>query len=150
MNWILTSHILLSSLAYGLLAVAAVIAFFMIVQQNRLHSRQPLGWLESLPALETMDRWMFVAVGLGFALLTLALFSGLFFVDDWFEQHLVHKTVLSFFGWSVFALLLLGRWKFGWRGKNAAWWTLSGFAVLLVAYFGSKFVLEALLDRQWG
>jgi ABC-type uncharacterized transport system permease subunit len=58
--------------------------------------------------------------------------------------------VLSILAWLIFAVLLAGRWRYGWRGKRAVHWTLVGFAVLALAYFGSKLVLEALLGRQWG
>ena len=91
-----------------------------------------------------------VALGAGFAVLTLALFSGFIFVRDLFAQHLIHKTVLSCLAWIVFAILLFGRWRFGWRGRVARTWTLSGFALLGLAYFGSKIVLETILGRHWG
>ena len=78
--------------------------------------------------------------------LALAVVSGFTFVDNLFAQHLAHKTILSIFAWFVFALLLWGRWKFGWRGRKAIRWTLSGFGLLILAYFGSKLVLEIILD----
>ena len=83
-------------------------------------------------------------------MLTLALFSGFIFIDNLFAQHLVHKTVLSCLAWFVFAVLLFGRWRFGWRGRTATIWALSGFALLALAYFGSKIVLESILGRHWG
>jgi ABC-type uncharacterized transport system permease subunit len=72
------------------------------------------------------------------------------FVDNLFAQHLVHKTVLSIVAWIILGLLLWGHHRFGWRGKIAVRWTLSGGAMLTLGYFGSKFVLETLLGRQWG
>ena len=69
------------------------------------------------------------------------------FIDDIFNQHLAHKTLLSIISWGVFATLLWGRWRYGWRGKTAVRWTLIGFAFLALAYIGSKFILEFLLDR---
>ena len=86
-------------------------------------------------------------IGTGFALLTLALLSGFAFLEDMFAQHLVHKTVLSTLAWLMFGGLLIGRLRYGWRGKTAIVWTLSGFAVLILAYFGSKMVLELILQR---
>ena len=65
-------------------------------------------------------------------------------------QHLVHKTVLSVASWAVFLMLLWGHWRYGWRGRTALRWTWTGYAVLLTAYFGSKFVLETLLGQHWG
>ncbi|MGD9407447.1 MAG: cytochrome c biogenesis protein CcsA, partial [Gammaproteobacteria bacterium] len=74
----------------------------------------------------------------------------LIFVDNVFAQHLVHKTVLSIIALLVFGVLLLGRWRFGWRGRKAIHWTLVGYGLLVLGYFGSRFVLEVLLQRQWG
>ena len=71
------------------------------------------------------------------------------FVQHMFAQHLAHKTVLSITAWAVFAVLLWGRWRFGWRGRTAIRWSLGGFVILALAYFGSKLVLEVLLGRHW-
>jgi ABC-type uncharacterized transport system permease subunit len=82
-------------------------------------------------------------------LLTVSLLSGLVFVDDLFSQHLVHKTTLSIMAWLAFGLLLWGRWRYGWRGRSAVRLTLAGIVLLLLAYFGSKLVLEIILERSW-
>lgn len=149
-SWEITAHIALSTTAYALLSIAAALAIALARLDRRLRKRQPLGWLGILPSVEALDAGMFQAVGAGFALLTLALFSGFVFVDNLFAQHLIHKTVLSCLAWVVFALLLLGRWRFGWRGRTAVRWVLSGFALLVLAYFGAKLVLESILGRHWG
>ena len=94
-----------------------------------------------------MESLLFQIIGVGFGLLTLTLLSGLVFVDDLLAQDLAHKTVLSTIGWLVFGGLLLGRRWFGWRGRTAIRLTLAGMAVLLLAYFGSKLVLELILQR---
>ena len=93
---------------------------------------------------------MFRLIGAGFVLLTLALFTGFVFVTNLFTQHLIDKTVLSLIAWTIFGVLLIGRIRFGWRGRSAVRWTLSGFGVLALAYFGTKFVLEEVLGRHWG
>jgi ABC-type uncharacterized transport system permease subunit len=67
------------------------------------------------------------------------------FLENMFAQHLAHKTILSILAWLVFAILLAGRWLAGWRGRTAIRWTLGGFISLMLAYFGSKFVLEVIL-----
>ena len=90
------------------------------------------------------------AIAIGAGLLTLALFSGLMFLQDIFAQHLLHKTVLSLIAWAVFAILLLGRLKLGWRGRQAVHWVLAGYGLLALSYFGSRFVLEFILGRQGG
>lgn len=149
-SWQLEAHILLSVLAYGLLALAAFQAILLAIQDYRLRQRQPGGLLRAMPPLAVMENLLFQTLGLGFALLSLALFSGLIFIEDLFAQHLAHKTVLSIFAWLVFALLLWGRWRHGWRGRTAMRWTLGGFTLLVLAYFGSKFVLELVKGVHWG
>jgi ABC-type uncharacterized transport system permease subunit len=94
-----------------------------------------------------MESLLFQMIATGYALLTLALVTGILFLEDIFAQHLVHKTVLSIIAWLVFGILLWGRWRFGWRGRVAIRWTIGGFIFLMLAYFGSKFVLELVLNR---
>ena len=149
LEWPLKAHILLSVAAYSLLSIAAALAVLLAIQDDRLRNHKPMGWLRRLPAMDTMEGMMFGAINIGFIGLTLAVFSGLIFVDNLFAQHLVHKTILSLVSWAVFGSLALGRWRLGWRGRPALRWVLGGFVILALAYFGSKIVLEMLLDRQW-
>ena len=149
-TWEIAAHIILSTVAYALLTIAAALAIALALLDRRLRNRRPLGLLAILPSVEALESGTFQALGAGFAILTLALFSGFIFVENLFAQHLIHKTVLSCLAWIVFAILLFGRWRFGWRGRTAVRWTLSGFALLVLAYFGSKLVLESLLGRHWG
>jgi ABC-type uncharacterized transport system permease subunit len=146
-HWQLELHIVVSILAYSLLALAVVQAVLLAVQDHRLHSRHPGGFIRGIPPLITMEALLFQMIGAGFVLLGLSLLTGLFFLDDIFAQHLVHKTVLSIAAWSVFGILLWGRWQYGWRGRTALKWTLGGFVALMLAYFGSKMVLELILQR---
>jgi ABC-type uncharacterized transport system permease subunit len=146
-TWILKLHVLLSMLAYSMLTLAAVQAVLLAVQDRALRRRKPNSFIRSLPPLMTMEALLFEMIGIGFTLLTLALLSGFAFLENMFAQHLVHKTVLSVMAWLVFGGLLLGRRVWGWRGQKAIRWTLSGFLLLILAYFGSKFVLELLLNR---
>lgn len=140
-------HILISILAYSLLALAAVQALLLAIQDRHLRNRRPGGFIRALPPLETMERMLFHMIGLGFGLLSLSLLSGFIYLENMFAQHLVHKTVLSVIAWLVFAVLLFGRRRFGWRGRKAIYWTLAGFALLMTAYLGSKLVLELILQR---
>jgi ABC-type uncharacterized transport system permease subunit len=149
-TWQLASHILISITAYSLLGIGAVMAIAIALQDARLRNRKPSGWLLMLPSLEGMEQILFSILSVGFILLTLSLFSGLIFVDDMFAQHLAHKTVLSVMAWLVFAILLMGRWRRGWRGKKAIYMALLGFIFLALAYFGSKLVLETILKSHWG
>ncbi len=146
-GWDIKIHVLLSMLAYSLLTLASVQSILLAIQDHHLHARQPAGFLRTLPPLQTMESLLFEMIGAGFALLTLALVSGFAFLEDMLAQHLVHKTVLSTLAWLVFGALLIGRFRYGWRGKTAIIWTLSGFVILILAYFGSKAVLELILQR---
>ena len=146
-QWPLELHILIAILAYALLALAAVQAVLLAIQEHRLRRRQPGGFLRGFPPVTAMETLLFQMIGAGFALLSATLISGFFFIEDLFAQHLVHKTALSLIAWCVFAVLLWGRWRFGWRGRTAIRWTLSGFGFLALAFFGSKLVLELILRR---
>jgi ABC-type uncharacterized transport system permease subunit len=149
-GWLIDAHIALALVASAALTIAAVLALLMALLDRSLRTHRVGGIVALLPPLETMERFLFGTIAVGFGILSLALFSGLFFISDLFSQHLAHKTVLSIAAWLVFALLLLGRWRFGWRGRTAVNWTLGGFGILALAYFGSRMVLELVLGRHWG
>jgi len=138
-------HILSSIVAYSILALAALQAVLLSIQNKFLHAHQPGGLIKLMPPLRNMEVLLFEVIVVGFTALTISLSSGLIFLENMFEQQLAHKTVLSIIAWFVFLILLIGHWKLGWRGRTAIRWTLSGFASLMLAYFGSKFVLEILL-----
>lgn len=144
----LASHVILSLLAYSLLAIATAQALLLAYQTHQLKSHQPGGLVRLLPPLQTMESLLFELLWLGFALLTLALVSGWLFVDDLMAQHLAHKTVFSVIGWLIYACLMTGRHWLGWRGYTAVRFALGGFAALMLAFFGSKFVLELVLKVQ--
>lgn len=138
-------HILSSIVAYSILTLAALQAVLLSIQNRFLHSHQPGGFIKLMPPLRDMEVLLFEIIVVGFTVLTIALGSGLIFLENMFEQQLAHKTVLSIIAWFVFLTLLIGRWKLGWRGRTAIRWTLAGFVSLMLAYFGSKFVLEIIL-----
>ncbi|NDL71830.1 cytochrome C assembly family protein [Vreelandella alkaliphila] len=140
-------HAVSSALAFAVLAIAAVQAVLVGLQNQALRHHHIRGIVQSLPPLTTMERVLFELVWAGVLLLTLSIISGLIFLDNLFAQHLAHKTVLSLGAWVIFTTLLIGRYRFGWRGMRAVRWTLGGSALLVLAYFGSKFVLEILLSR---
>lgn len=140
-------HILTSILAFSILSIGAAQALLVALQEHQLRVHQPNRFMRSLPPLQVMEQFLFELIGAGFLLLTVSLMTGLVFVHDLFIQHLVHKTVLSICAWLIFGLLLFGKLFYGWRGKIAIRWTLIGFMTLLLAYFGSKMVLELILNR---
>lgn len=140
-------HILMSIMATALLTIAAVHAVILSIQDKHLRNRKPGGFIRALPPLETMETLLFQMIGLGFFLHSLSLITGMIYLEDMFAQHIAHKTILAIVSWFVFAILLWGRWRFGWRGSTAIRWTLAGFFVLLLAYMGSKWVMEIILGR---
>jgi ABC-type uncharacterized transport system permease subunit len=143
----LRMHLVVSFLAYGLLAVAALHAVLMTMLEKRLHRGALLQ--DGAPPLLTLEAMLFRTLGLGFVLLTLAVFSGIFFSEELFGRALAfsHKVVFALLSWLVFGGLLLGRHFRGWRGRTALYWTITGFTLLLLAYLGTQFVLEVVLKR---
>ncbi|MDA0790298.1 MAG: cytochrome c biogenesis protein CcsA [Proteobacteria bacterium] len=137
-------HITLSIVAYGLLAVAAMQAAVLSFGDYELKHHN-LEIMKRLPPLETMDALLFELLGAGLIVLSLAIGTGFIFLDDIRGPGLVHHTVITLAAWIVFAVLIWGRVKLGWRGAIASRWTLSGFALLALGYFGSKLVMEVIL-----
>jgi len=148
LDWRLQLHAWLALLAYATLAIAALLAVMLWIQERALRRRAFSAWLRALPPLTELESLLFRTIAAGFGLLTLTLLTGVLFVEDFLSQHLVHKSVLSMLSWLVFGGLLLGRWRYGWRGVRAVHWTLTAMALLLLAFFGSKFVLELVLGRR--
>jgi ABC-type uncharacterized transport system permease subunit len=140
-------HVLLSICAYAVLTLAAMQSVLLGIQHRQLHEHRPTRVMHVLPPLYVMETLLFRMTAIGFALLTLALGSGFVFLEDMFAQDLVHKTVLSLVAWAVFGVLLAGHHFAGWRGPTAVKFTLGGFVLLVLGYFGSKLVLELILGR---
>jgi ABC-type uncharacterized transport system permease subunit len=148
MEWQIKLHVTFALLAYSLLSIAALLAILLSLQERALRRHQlDSSLIRALPPLTLTESLLFRLIAVGFAFLTLTLVSGVLFVDNLFAQHLAHKTILSIASWVVFGILLFGRWRWGWRGNRAVRLTLIGMTVLLLAFFGSKFVLEMVLHR---
>lgn len=142
----LQGHIMVSIIAYSLITLGAFQAALLAYQDRSIRQHHPGGFIRFLPPLHDMETLLFQFLGFGFICLSASLLSGFFYLEDIFAQHLVHKTVLSIVGWVILGILLFGRLKFGWRGKIAIRWTLSAFIFLMLAFFGSKLVLEFILQ----
>lgn len=157
-------HFITANMAYGIMFLASLQAVLMTLQDRSLRSQQQHGassWsqllvlgkqsrlLDQLPSLLTMERVMFNVIGIGFCLLTIAVFSGVFFSQTLFGRPLIfdHKTVFSLLSWVMFGSLLYAHWKVGLRGAEASKWVLGSFGVLLLAYVGSRFVIEVILHK---
>ena len=148
--WQLQAHIMVAMFAYGLLSVGALVAVYALVQDRRLRSGRFSAINHLFAPLETTEKLLFGIAAAGFTGLVIAVSSGFMFVEDLFAQHLVHKTVLSLLALLLFGILVAGRLFAGWRGRRAVYLYLWGFAILCLAYFGTRFVLEILLHRTWG
>jgi ABC-type uncharacterized transport system permease subunit len=138
-------HIACSLSANALLAIAAMQAGLVSLQDQQLRTHHNLGITRWLPPLQKMERLLFELLWIGFAVLSLAIISGFVFLEDMLAQHVAHKTVFTISAWLVYASLLWGHYRQGWRSKTAVKLTLAGFFLILLAYFGSKFVLQWLL-----
>ncbi|MDA3913138.1 cytochrome c biogenesis protein CcsA [Oleiagrimonas sp.] len=146
-DWQIKLHVTVALLAFGVLSIAAALAILLAVQERALRRSQFGHWLRALPPLTLTEGLLFRLIHAGFTLLTLTLVTGTLFVSNVFGQHLVQKTILSIIAWLVFGALLWGRWRHGWRGTRAVNLTLFGMAVLVLAFFGTKFVLEVILHH---
>jgi ABC-type uncharacterized transport system permease subunit len=142
-------HLLIAMLSYSLFTIASVHVLLMALLERQLHGGALPQVLQKLPPLLTMETLLFRIIWLGFALLTLTLASGMVFSEELFARaaKFNHKTVFGVLSWLIFAALLVGRHAYGWRGRVAVRWTLAGFLSLVLAYIGSKFVLEVILGR---
>ena len=149
-------HVAISILAYSTLTIAAFHAVLMALQESRLHTHPNASsndWLglaiDRLPALLTMERLLFRLIAFGFFLLSLTVVSGVVFSEELFGKAFKwdHKSIFTMLSWALFGVLLAGRAWRGWRGKTALRFTLTGFATLLLAYVGSRFVIEVVLHR---
>lgn len=150
MTWQVRAHILIALLSYGLLTVGTIVALFALVQERRLRAAKLSPVNQLFAPLETTEKLLFTIAAAGFAGLTLAIASGTSFVNNLMEQHLAHKFGLSLLAWLIFGILVAGRFFRGWRGKRAIHLYLGGFAVLCLAYFGSRLILEEVFHRSWG
>ncbi|MFT5113334.1 MAG: ABC-type uncharacterized transport system permease subunit [Parasphingorhabdus sp.] len=142
-------HMLVALIAYSLLGLAFAMAVLLLVQEWQLQNKRAGNFFHSLPAMQSLEHLLFQIIGLGFMLLTVALLSGGVFSSEIFGSALKfnHHIVLSILGWLAFGGLLLGRKLVGLRGRVAAIWTIASFVLLMLAYFGTKLVLEVFLQR---
>lgn len=141
-------HLLFGVACYGLFGTAVVHAWFMTRTEARI--RQAADPHSGLPLL-TLERLTYRFVAAGFVLLSATLVMGYGFGDVLYGPAHAwrwdHKTIFSVLAWATFAVLLAGRYQFGWRGKQANRMLYTGSLLLLLAYVGSRFVLEVILGR---
>lgn len=136
-------HILLSVMTFSVLSLAGLQAVTLAFQEKFLKQK----YFEisyALPPIETMEKLLFQMIGVGSILLSFVLITSLYFFHNILIQQFLQKTILTFIAWFVFSLLLVGRYFFGWRGRKAVYWTLSGVGILSLIYFGSMIIMELL------
>lgn len=148
-NPLFALHFAIAMLGYSLFIVATVHALVMLYEEKWLRGGVLPPFLKSLPPLLEMEALLFRILLAAFVMLTLTVVSGVFFSEQMFGKPFTftHKIVFGILSWLIFGVLLAGRYFRGWRGRKAVFWTLSGFVALLLAYVGSKVVLELILKR---
>jgi ABC-type uncharacterized transport system permease subunit len=143
----LASHIIISLTAYSVISIAALQAGYLAYQNHQLKHHHPAGVVSRFPPLQDMEAFLFELLWVGEVLLSLGIFIGFIFIEDLNEQEgVLHKMFFSILAWIVFACLLWGRHKMGWRGRTAIRGTLIGFSLLLIGFYGSKFALEYVIS----
>lgn len=141
----LAIHVILAIFSYAILIIANLFALQLAYVDYRLKKhKSPMQSLK-LPPLMTLEKSLFQFIGIGFGLLTCALITGFIYLDDMFAAENAHKSVLSILAWIIYATLLWGRAKKGWRGRLVINITLAGSILLTFAYFGSRIVREIIL-----
>lgn len=148
-GWAFRLHIIVAIAGYALFTVAALHALLMLFLEKRLQSGTLNSFNDQLPPLMKVEKLLFRLLFAAFILLTFTLISGVFFSEMVYGKafQVSYKTVFAAMSWLIFGGLLFGHLRSGWRGKTAVRWTLIGFVMLLLAYVGSKFVLEFILKR---
>jgi ABC-type uncharacterized transport system permease subunit len=141
-------HLIAGMLAYSLFALAMLHAVLIARVERQLHSH-PAQLQRGLPPLLSLETLVFRLIGAAFVVLTLTFVVGVAYSESIFGRSMRfdHKTVFILLSWALFGALLAGRWRYGWRGRTAFRWTLAGFVMLMLAYPGSRFVLEVVLGR---
>lgn len=142
-SWGTSSHILIASGAYSLFTAACGVGILLSIQEYQLKHHK-LKQLLRVPPLQVLEKLMFEFIWAAFALLTITIITGFYFIEDMFAQHLAHKTFFTIASWHIFLGLLVGHYLVGWRGQLAVKLTLSGFFLLMLGYFGSRIVLQIL------
>ena len=145
-DWSFKFHFVTAMLAYSFVTLSALHAIFMGIVERKLHHGLLDKQLINLPPLLALEHILFRLIIVAFIFLTTALASGMVFSETVFGKTIAfdHKTLFAIAAWGIFAALLIGRHFYGWRGRIALRWTLTGFLLLLLAYIGSRFISEIL------
>ena len=140
----LGSHVLISIAAYSVMGIATAQAILYGVQERRFRTKQLGTLMRALPPLQVMENTLIQLVIIGFTLLSFALLSGIFFIEDIFAQHLIHKTFFAILSWLAYGLFLFGHFQYGWRGQKAARYTIWAYFLLILSFIGTEIILSGL------
>ena len=136
-------HIVLALFSYATLMIATLYAIQLAWLDHKLRSKG-MDFNPNLPPLLMVERQLFTIILLGELLLSVTLISGFIFVNDMFAEGQAHKAILSGVAWLIYAVLLWGHYRSGWRGKTVIWISIIGAFLLSLGYFGSRFVQEVM------
>ena len=144
-------HIIIAILSYSLLTVGAIFSIFILFFEKNLSKKDSAdqNFKNKLPEL-SLEEILFKIYWFGFILLSITLFSGILFSNEIFGTSIMwnHKAIFSLMAWVTYGAMLFGRIKYGWRGKKAVVVLLLLLYFSFLAYFGTKFVLEILLNNK--
>jgi ABC-type uncharacterized transport system permease subunit len=140
-DYTLGFHVVISIFAYSVLGLATAQAILFSIQEKRFQKRNLTNLIRALPPLQVMEKTLIQLVILGFIILSVAILSGAYFIDNFFDQQLVHKTFFSILAWITYALFLWGHFQLGWRGQRAARYTIWAYSFLAISYIGTQGVL---------
>jgi ABC-type uncharacterized transport system permease subunit len=145
-NISLLIHITLALFSYSTLTIGALYALQLAWLDQKLKKKKSLAINPNLPPLLMIERQLFKIILIGDILLTGTLITGVLFIQEMFAQGKAHKGILSFIAWVIYSTLLWGHYQKGWRGRKVTWFAIAGATLLTLAYFGSRFVREIILN----
>ena len=139
-------HTLISIASISVISLAAIQSIFVSNIDNQL-KQMPAASSMGMPSLQDMEKFLYVLIWTGFILLSLTILTAVLFMPRTGASISLHKPILSIASWLVFATFLIGRHRKGWRGKTAVKWTISGFILIFLAYFGTRTIVEFVLGQ---
>lgn len=139
------SHVLISIAAYSIMGIATAQAILYSIQEKNFKAKKLGKLMNALPPLQVMESTLLQLLKIGFIFLTFALISGAFFVENLFEQQLIHKTFFAILAWLAYGLFLFGHFKYGWRGQTAARYAIWAYFLLILSYIGTTIILQFIL-----
>jgi len=140
----LGAHVLISIAAYSIMGIATAQAILYGVQEQRFRTKKLTTLMKALPPLQVMENTLIQLVMIGFIFLSFALTSGVFFIEDIFAQHLIHKTFFAILSWFAYGIFLFGHFQYGWRGQKAARYTIWAYFLLILSFIGTQVILSTL------